>query len=524
MATFDILIQNGTVIDGSGEARQQVDVGVREGRIAAVGDLSDSDAVRIIDAQGLIVAPGFIDVHNHSDSWLLELAHLEEKTRQGFTTEIIMADGISYAPVNEATVHDWIFYLRCLNGLTLDKYQGWRSISDYMTLLDGATVQNAATHIPYANVRAMTCGFGRAAPDDYQMRIIQDIIAAEMDAGAVGLSTGLDYIAECFATTDELVAATSAIAPYNGLYVTHIRYKTGLLNAVKEAVEIGKRAGVAVHISHMKATTLAENEALLKYVNEVAVNEVDFSFDVYPYVPSSTMLNFLLPYEVWGDGSIAAMTHLAARDMRLRFARYLESQPLDAIRIAWLPGEDHREHIGKSLQQYSDDLNAPPADALCDLLIEQRLAVLLVFGNPQPDDDAILDALLSHPKYMMGTDGIYFADGRVHPRQYGSVGRFLGYYVREREITSWEDAVYKLSGCPAQRFGLKERGLLRAGYAADVVIFDAETIIDHATYADPHQFTSGVRDVMVNGVPVIDNGQRVDFESQSLPGRYLKRS
>src|SRR5687768_10048295 len=215
---FDLLIQNGTIIDGTRKPRFAGDVGIRGDRIEAVGSVGSAATRRTIDARGKIVAPGFIDVHNHSDGWLLKHANFWPKTSQGFTTEVLMADGISYAPVDERTWRQWFYYLRSLNGLRLEDYRGWRSIADYMQLLDGGTAQNVATHIPYANVRTLSCGFGRNPPDDYQMRSIQAEIRAGMEAGAVGLSTGLDYLAQCFSSTDELVAACRAMAPYNGLY------------------------------------------------------------------------------------------------------------------------------------------------------------------------------------------------------------------------------------------------------------------------------------------------------------------
>src|SRR5258708_15599495 len=195
---YDILIKNGTVIDGSKAPRFRADVGIQADRIQHVGNLDGAEAQHVIDAQGKIVAPGSVDVHTHSDAWLLKMPHFFPKTSQGFTTEIIMADGISYAPVDSHTAHDWIFYLRCLNGLRLDEYRGWNSIAEYMALLDRRNVQNVATHIPYANVRTLACGFGRQAPDDFQMRQIRAAIAEGMEQGAVGLSTGMDYIAECF--------------------------------------------------------------------------------------------------------------------------------------------------------------------------------------------------------------------------------------------------------------------------------------------------------------------------------------
>ncbi len=517
---FDVLIRNGVIVDGMQTPRYQADVAIRDDRIVEIGTIAaDAEARQVIDAAGKIVAPGFIDVHNHSDGWLLKVPHLVSKTSQGFTTEVIMADGISYAPVTRATANEWIYYLRALNALQLSEYSGWETLADYMALLDGANVQNSIPHIPYANLRTLACGWGRATPDDFQMRQMIAEVEKGMDAGAVGLSTGMDYVTQQFATTDELVEVCRAMAPQQGLYVSHVRYKKGTLAAVQEAVEIGRRAGVPVHISHFKGTSPADIETLLTYVDKVAVNEVDFSFDVYPYLPGSTMLNYLLPYEVWEDGPLGVIAKLREPHIRERFAQALAFTPLDETFIAWVASKENAQHQGKTLADYVASTGLAPVDALSTLLIQEGLAVLLVF---RLGDDRLIDAFLQHPCYMMGSDGIYHPDSVVHPRQYGSASRLLGPCVRDWQLFSLEDAVYKLSGHPAQRFGLKERGLLRPGYFADIVLFDAEQVHDQATYLEPHRTSTGVEMVMVNGVPIITGGEAVSDLPTPLPGRSLQ--
>ena len=516
---LDLIIEKGTVIDGSAAPRQRLDVGVQADRIAAVGDLTQEGARQRLNATGRIVAPGFVDVHNHTDGWLLKLANFAPKTAQGFTTEVIMADGISYAPVDESTARDWIFYMRALNALLFEEYDGWHSLAEYMDRVDGTSAQNAITHIPYANVRAMLAGYGQEPVDDFQMRLIVEEVVRGMEAGAVGLSTGLDYISQCFATTEELVEVAAALTPYRGLYVTHIRYKRGTLAGVKEAVEIGRRARVPVHISHMKATAPADIEALLEYVDTVARQEVDFSFDVYPYLPGSTMLTYLLPFQVWVDGPLGVAAKLTNPRVRRDFARELASSKLENMHIAWLPGRENARHLGKTLDRYVAEVGKAPADALCDLLIEENLAVLLVFHH---GDDALVRPFLAHDCYMMGSDGIYFPDSVVHPRVYGSAPRLLGPCVRDQKLFSLEEAVRKLSGYPSERFGLTERGKVREGYFADLVVFDAATVADRATYADPHQFPVGIDHVFVNGTAVVGDGVPVEDLSSPRPGRALK--
>jgi N-acyl-D-aspartate/D-glutamate deacylase len=516
---FDLIVQNGTLIDGIKTPHYRADVGIQGDRIAAIGYLGGENARQIIDATGKVVAPGFVDVHNHSDAWLLKTPHLVSKTSQGFTTEVIMADGISYAPVNLQTAHEWIYYLRSLNGLRLEEYQGWSSLADYMERLDHRNVQNSIPHIPYANVRTLACGFGRQPPDDFQMTMIIEEVERGMAAGAVGLSTGLDYIAQCFATTNELIEAARPLLADKGLYVTHMRYKKGVLPALREAVAIGRRAGIPVHISHLKGGSSQESEEILNYIDKVAVNEVDFSFDVYPYLPGSTMLNYMLPYEAWEDGPLGVLPRLRRPEIRRQLALSLREVQLEQIHIAWVQSRDNLQHQGKTLAQYVKEIGLPPEEVLCNLLIEENLAVLLVFH--QGEDDLIAP-FLTHRLYMMGSDGIYHPDSVIHPRQYGSATRLLGRYVREQKLLSLEDAIYKLSGYPASRFGLKNRGYLREGAFADLVVFDAEQVADRATFAQPHQTSIGIDHVLVNGARVIAHGQAVDPLPKPLPGRALK--
>ena len=369
---FDILISGGIVIDGTGSPRYQADIGIKGDAIVAIGELPESSGATVIDATNKVVAPGFVDVHNHSDSWLLNTPNFISKTSQGFTTEVIMADGISYAPVDRCTAADWVYYLQSLDGLYPHEYTGWESLQDYMNLIDGKNVQNVMTHIPYANLRSMACGFGRQRVDDFQMKQICADVRKGMEAGAVGLSTGLDYVAQCFSTTDELVEACQAMAEYDGLYVSHIRYKKSLMPAIEELVEIGKRAGVKVHISHMKGQHPGQAEEALEYIDKVARHEVDISFDVYPYQPGSTMLHFLLPYEVFEDGPKKAIEKLKQPEMQLRFKYGLENYLLDisAIQIAWVLTEKNKQHQGKSLSQYVEESGLPKEEALINLLIE----------------------------------------------------------------------------------------------------------------------------------------------------------
>lgn len=518
---FDLLIQGGTVIDGTRNFSRRADVAIRGDRIVEVGPLDGVQTRRTIDARNLIVAPGFIDVHNHSDGWLLREPHMVAKITQGFTTEIIASDGLAYAPLEPETVADWIHYLRALNGLRHEDYRGWRTLGEYLALLDRRNVENVASLVGYANLRVLACGWGRAPADDVQIKLMRRALRQAMDEGGVGLSTGLDYIAQCFAGTDEIVRVCEALRPYGAPYVTHVRYKEGVVRGVEEAVEIGRRAGVPVHISHLKGATPAETDALLDYVDRIARHEVDFTFDVYPYMPGSTLLASLLPYEVWVDGPLAAAAKLGDPLVRRRFAALLDDYALslERIRIAWLGGQEQEHWRGATLAEYVAARDQPAADALIDLLWANNLAVLGVFDL---SDDERIEPFLKHPLHMVGSDGIYFPGARVHPRVYGTATRILGPLVRDRRLFTLEEAVYKLSGFPARRFGLKDRGVIQEGSLADVVIFDPETVTDRATYDDPHQTSEGMQSVIVNGEIILEDGVPAEHAEPPLPGRALR--
>ncbi|HET6425679.1 MAG TPA: D-aminoacylase [Planctomycetaceae bacterium] len=515
---LDLVIRGGEVIDGTRAPRFRADVGVVGDRIAAIGDLRDAAANTVINASGKIVAPGFIDVHNHSDGWLIKEPVFAAKLKQGFTTELLTSDGIGYAPVDEVTAPQWLFYLRCLNGLRMDEYRGWESLAEYQQTLDHNTASNTLVQVPYANVRTLLCGFGRAAVDDLQRRLIQAEIRRGMEDGATGLSTGLDYITQCFSTTDEIVDAARVLAEFDGVYVTHIRYKLGMLAGVQEAIEIGRRAGCAVHISHLKAHAPADIETVLQAID--AATDVDITFETYPYQPGSTMLNYLLPYEVWEDGPLAVLGKLMDPAIKLRFRRGLDSYrlPLDKIHIAWVASAENKHHQGRFLSEYAEAVDLPIEDALLRLLIEERLAVLLVFHE---GDEALMRPFLAHPKGMVGSDGIYFPDGVVHPRVTSTAPRVLGRAVRDWKLFPLEDAVYKLSGFAAKRFGAVNRGVIAPNHFADVVVFDPKTVHDHGTFSEPHQDPAGIEHVLVNGSPVIAQGKVVLSRTDALPGRAL---
>ena len=431
-----------------------------------------------------------------------------------------MLDGIGYAPVNESTWPEWFFYLRSLDGLRMSDYDGWETFEEFGAALDGKNMQNSAAFLPYANVRSMVAGFGPGTLDDFQRQVVTENIRHGIEQGALGLSTGLDYIVQCFSDTDELSAVCRALADRDALYVTHIRYKLGMVDGLREAAEICRRAGIRLHISHLKSPHPDQTDIILNLIDELG-KDVDLSFDTYPYQPGSTMLSYLLPYDVWTDGPLAAIEKLRRPEIRQRFKLSLERYrlPLDRLRIAWTLSSDGSAFQGMRASEYIELSGKSAADALCDLLIEERLAVLLVIDE---GDDKSTHPFLQHDKFMIGSDGIYFDDSLAHPRQFGSAARILGRAVRDWKLFPLEDAVRKLSTYPAERFGLVDRGVIRVGAFADLALFDPDEIGDPATYDEPQQLATGVRNVFVNGQLVWPE-QDADIRGEELPGRFLKR-
>ena len=517
---FDTIVLSSTIVDGTGAEPYQADLGIVDERIVKIGSLTEDIGGKVVDGRGKWLTPGFIDVHTHMDGWLLKQPLIESKLRQGFTSEVIMSDGISYAPVSKSNAHQWILYLRALNALEQNDYTSWESISDYMELLNGRNAQNVMTQIPYANMRVLVQGWTADPLDDYQQLELELRLEEAMSEGACGLSTGLDYISQCFATTEELKSACVPIAAAGGLYATHVRYKKGTLSGVKEAVELGRQTGVKVHVSHLKGNTVQERDEILEFVSNVAQREVDFTFDVYPYLPGSTMLNYLLPYRVYAQGPVQALHALRSRWVRDSLS-FLANTNMDLadITIAWVPGKSNSIWQGKSLQEFVDATSSPPGDALCDFLIEENLAVLLVFHR---GEDFMVEEFLQHPAFLLGTDGIFQEGGHVHPRQFGSTTRMLDSMVN-RQVLALSEAVHAMSGRPAERFGLRDRGTLEEGKFADVVLIDPERFKERNSFQEPIVLAEGVDELWVNGRAVISEGELMEplGSTYGYPGRSL---
>jgi N-acyl-D-amino-acid deacylase len=515
---FDLLIRNGRVIDGSGLPWFRADVGITGDRVAAVGPLPKAEAKTVLDAAGMVVSPGFIDTHVHGDLALLVDPYHEPAVRQGVTTYVLGQDGVAFAPGSAATQAYMREYTAGFNGNFPTPGKEWRTVAEYLSLFDGNCAINACTLIPNGNVRMEAMGLTSRTATADELTVMRRLVREGMEQGAVGVSSGLDYVPSIYADEDELTALCEEIAPFGGVYVTHMRgYNVQKAPpALQEVFNIGRRAGCAVHVSHFNCVA----EQTIPLLNAARAGGVDVTFDLYCYLCGSTLVVMLtIPPELLEGGIDATLARL--RDPAVRKA--LEPAfanprfPIETIRLASLPSDEYRHLEGKGLVAAATAAGKPLVDFVCDLLVATKLAAGCVIRHFAQRQEKDIVALLKHPLMMAGSDGIYVG-GKPHPRGTGCYARYLGHHVRAGDWTL-EEAVMKCSYHAARRYRLADRGLLREGFAADVVVFDPETIADRSTYDDGKPLAVGVRHVLVNGAPVLLNGER----TKALPGRGLRR-
>jgi len=527
---LDLVIEGGTVLDGTGAAGARADVGIRSDTIVAVGDVGREPATSRLNASGKVVAPGFIDMHSHSDWRLWGNPRAESKIRQGVTTEVVGNCGFSPAPVADARLAD-IRDFALARSPALDFR--WRSFADYLAALDaGGAAVNLVPLVGHGAVRLAVMGYARRAPDAGERETMRGLVGAAMDEGAWGMSTGLIYAPGSYATTDELVELARVVGRRAGFYASHIRGEGATLRAaLTEALRIGQEAALPVQVSHLKAAGRpnwgAVREALAM-LDGARAEGLDVSADVYPYTASSTTLRTLLPD--WAlEGGLAAMTaRLADPSTRARIRSELQAtgdgQTLPD-RVGWdnvmvVSCARRKDAEAKRLSEIAAARGLDPLDALFEILRDEDGGGYVILFQLDEQD---VRTVLTHPAVMIGSDGAALApygegsDTTPHPRSYGTFPRVLGEYAREQRVLSLPQAVHKMTGLPAARLRLRDRGVLRPGARADLVVFDARTVADQATYDRPHRYPVGIEQVIVNGRFVIKHGEHTG----SLPGRIL---
>ena len=515
----DLLFANGTVIDGTGSAGYHASVAVTGDTIQIItGDPSAVDAGRTIDAGGYVICPGFIDMHSHSDLKLLTDPDHQAKIRQGVTTEALGMDGLSYAPTTPRALEQLLVYLAAVNGAPPDVR--WSSVADFLALFDGNSTCNVLHFVPHAAIRVAAMGWSSRLPTDAELNTMRDLTRQGMRDGAFGFTTGLTYAPGAYSDTNELAAIAAVAAEEGGFYCTHSRYTLGdrLLDPFREALEIGRRSGAPVHISHYHSPVAGLGAQMTALVDDAHNRGQDVTYDQYPYPAASTILHSLLPYWVHAGGPQALMTRLADPNVRDLMVRAVEpqwgGQTLDNYIFAYIASDKNKEWEGRSLEDLAAHRGGRMVDAVSNLLLEENLQVAFVARTGNLEN---IREIASHPAQMIGTDAI-LTGGRPNPRTYGTYPYVLAQFVRGEGLFSLEEAIRKMTGAPAQRLGLSDRGVIRDGAKADLVLFDPSGVDTPATFDDPLQFPVGIDYVAVNGALVIDNGRHTGVR----PGRALR--
>jgi N-acyl-D-amino-acid deacylase len=526
--SHDIVFADALVVDGTGGPGYRASVGVRDGRIAEIDRAGKPAANRVVDAAGLVLAPGFIDMHSHSDLRLLaEPDHLA-KVSQGVTLEVLGQDGLSYAPVNDEVLTVLRGQLAGWNDDPPGFDWNWRSVGDYLDRLDQGIAVNAAYLVPQGTVRMRHVGWADRPPTAAELDGMRADVAEAMAQGAVGMSSGLGYPPGMYADTEELVELCRVVAELGGYYSPHHRsYGKGALESYGEMIEVSRRSGVPLHLAHATMNfpvNAGRAGELLALLDDAIDGGCDISLDTYPYLAGNTYLSALLPSWAAVGGPTATMARLSDVDERERIRVSMEETGSDGchgVPIDWrtieINGVRHRHNahlVGHSIADSAARLDAPPADLFMDTLRDEELGTSCLMHIGDEDNVRLI---MRHRSHTGGSDGLLVGD-RPHPRSWGSFPRYLGRYVRELGVLGLAECVEHLTSRPARRLGLTDRGVVRVGAVADLVLFDQDTVIDNATYTDPRQSATGIHTVLVNGTPVLDESR----PTGALPGRSIR--
>ena len=521
---YDLVIKNGTLVDGISNEPYKGDIGIIGEHIKQIGNLQNATGKTVIDATNRVVSPGFIDIHTHTDIEILINRKAESKIRQGVTTELGGNCGSSPFPM-KYPLSDYEKRLAEEANISID----WTDLKGFHQAIESkGTAVNHATLIGQGTVRDFVMGDDQREPTAEEMDQMKKLVAEAMEQGAFGLSTGLEYTPSGFAETQELIELCKIVANYGGFYATHIRSEdNAVLEAVGEAIHIAETAGLPLQIAHFKAvgkTNWWKLPKMIDLVERAAERGLNVTADRYPYIAYSTGLTILYPQ--WAlDGGLEQLI------IRLKDEKTRQSMKADTLKKVRGYGWDkivvsnlHKKHnqwlIGKSIGEAAATKNIDPYEFMCDLIIDEESNVSHIgFGM----NEETTEMVLKHPLVMLGSDGSSLApygplsEGKPHPRNYGAFPRFLGYYVREKKLLALPEAIKKVTSKSAAKLGLNDRGSLKQGNFADIVVFDPKTIADKATFIEPHQYPVGIDYVLVNGTTVIDH----DRHTEKLPGKVL---
>ena len=528
----DIIIRNADIIDGSGKPAYRADVAIDGLRISKVGDLSRSGGRDVIDAEGCVLSPGFIDMHSHADFSLPVWPTADSMLHQGITTAVIGQCGLSPAPLLDETKEDVVAALNGFFGEITKKlpWKEWTTIGDYLNFLTHQGISpNVLQLVGQGVIRAAVMGFEEGHADQDQLTKMKDLVAGAMAEGAVGLSTGLIYPPGSFTATQELIELTRTVAAGNGYYFSHIRGEGDtLLEAIEEAIYIGRETGASVQVSHFKAASKdnwGKSAQGLQLIEKSQAEGLDVTSDFYPYRAGSTTLVTMLPQWAHVGGPSEILKRLADTGARskmiadMQTGGYARGVEWDLVLITSSPR--HREYEGRYVSDLASTAGKGPHDWVFDALLESQLDMsMAVFGMSAENRHREIQ----FPSMMICTDGFGLAatgplsKGKPHPRNYGAFPRVLGRYVRDLQVLTLEEAVFKMTGLPARKLRLNDRGVIRPDFAADLVVFEPAEVSDRATYDDPHQYPVGISHVLVNGQLVIHEG----LHTGAKPGKVIR--
>ena len=513
---FCLIIKNGLLIDGSGSAGIKTDLGIIDDKITAIGDLSKASADRVIDAQGLVVAPGFIDIHTHTDTELLVDPRGVSKLVQGVTTEVSGNCGSSPFPLTEAE--------RAEDSKRLYEKYGieytWTDINGFLQALEERHLSlNYATFTGHGTLRGNVVGKNDVPPTAAQLKDMQRILEASMEAGSFGLSSGLEYAPGSYADTEELIALSRIVAKMKGIYATHMRNEDDTVEeAIEEALRVSHESGASLQISHFKACNRGnwgKVDHMLEMIHSAHQAGLPVMADRYPYVAYGTGLSIFLPLSTRQGETEEIIARLEDKKQLPEIRKFTEERGeriggWDRVMISGCRKDENRVWEGKNIVECAEATNQSPFEFIRSILIDEKLSVSIV-GFAMDEDN--LKKVLASPLMMVGSDGNAIApegklgSGKPHPRYYGSCARVLGKYCREEKIFDLPTAVRKMSSMPAEKLGLRDRGYLKTGYTADIAVFNPDTVADRATFVNPHQTAVGVPYVIVNGKIAVDEGQ-----------------
>jgi N-acyl-D-amino-acid deacylase len=531
-APYDVIIRNGHIIDGTGSPWYSGDIGIRNGRIVAIGFLGAAQGKRTIDAHGMVVAPGFIDMLGQSEMTILVNPHLPSKIFQGITSEFT-GEGSSAAPLNDAIIK--------ADQLSFDHLKitpDWRTLQQYFARLEKQGMGiNLGTYVGATQVRRIVLGDDNRPPSPAELEQMKALVRDAMHDGAVGVSTSLQYAPAPYATTEELIALAAEASKFGGVYATHMRSEgSAITAAIDEAIRIGREAKIPVEIWHLKAAgkpQWGQMPQIVAQIEKARAAGVDISANTYAYPAWFNTFSAFIPPWAHDGGDTKLVERLKDPAMRARIRKEMETPSTEwdnewqeiagpeAILVSVVQNQQLLPLQGKTIAEIAKLWNKDAIDTIFDLLIQDNaFTEVAVFGMSEPDVSlALQQPWVSVDNDSQGTapDGL-LGQEHPHPRAYGTFPRILRKYVREEHKLKLEDAIRKFSALPAQRMRLGDRGVLKTGMWADVVVFDPQTITDRATFENPNQLSEGMQYVLINGVPVIDSGKATN----ALPGKVLR--